>query len=124
MPNSNWKRQFILCSITVCVLLLYISSQALAMVATGTVVFVRQNFYVVETDRGYSVMEWYQEKDPEEGNKVSGTFDQPGLQKVFNETAKHEFKVWIYDYWLTEEKAREVLKERGVKDWRAPFWHD
>ncbi len=29
------------------------------MAATGTVVFVRQIFYVVETDRGYSVMEWY-----------------------------------------------------------------
>lgn len=117
-------RQIFLCSIAVCALVIGISSHALAMTATGTVVFVRHNFYVVETDRGYSVMEWYQEKDPEEGDKVSGVFDQPALQKLYNETAKHDLKVWIYDYWLTEEKAREVLKERGVKDWQAPFWHN
>ncbi len=117
-------RRLILCSVAVCVLLLWISSSVLAMTATGTVVFVRHNFYVVETDRGYSVMEWYLERDPEEGDKVSGIFDQPGLQKVYNDTAKRELKVWIYDYWLTEEKARAVLKERGVKDWQAAFWHD
>lgn len=117
-------RRFLLCSVAVCTLLLWISSSVLAMTATGTVVFVRHNFYVVETDQGYSVMEWYLERDPEEGDKVSGIFDQPGLQKVYNDTAKRELKVWIYDYWLTEEKARAVLKERGVKEWQAPFWHD
>ncbi|TCL39828.1 hypothetical protein EV210_10123 [Anaerospora hongkongensis] len=118
------NRQFFLQAIVFSILFMLFSAHAFAGTAAGTVVYVRENFYVVETDRGYSVMEWYQEKDPEEGDKVSGTFDHPGLQQLYNETAKREFKVWIYDYWLTEEKAHEVLKQRGVKEWRAPFRHD
>lgn len=116
-------RRFFLQGIFISAFLILIIPNAAASVAAGTVVFVRHNFYVVETDRGYSVMEWYQEKDPEEGDKVSGTLDQPGLQKLYNETAKRELKVWIYDYWLTEEKAHAVLKERGVAEWQVPFQH-
>ena len=61
--------------------------------ATGIVVYNKtgcRSRYVVETNNGYAILEWYGGNDPIEGSKLVGDFESYGFKDIYNVTADME----------------------------------
>jgi hypothetical protein len=66
---------------------------------------------LVETVRGYAVLEWYGGNDPDKGDLLVGAFENYGMKTIYNITADSELRVWVEDYLLSKEDALEKLLE-------------
>jgi hypothetical protein len=94
------------------VVMVFGSIQAYA--ARGTLVFRTGgcDYFVVETSKGYDVLEWYSGHDPDKGDLIVGDFEHYGFKTVYDESADREIRVWVEDYWLSKEDALEKLLEQ------------
>ena len=52
--------------------------------AKGVVVYYRQgcDYYIVETNMGYTLLEWYGGNDPNEGDILVGDYETYGMKTV------------------------------------------
>lgn len=93
------------------ILILFVAFQTVTVYASnGVVVFVKNGHYVVSTNNGYSVMEWYGGIDPYQDDQVFGNFDTYGFQNIYDKTMGFEFKVYIEEFGLSKQQAVEWVK--------------
>lgn len=69
------------------------------------------DYFIVETSSGDAVLEWYGGNDPDVGDKIVGKFEEYGMKDIYNATRRQELRVWVEDYWLSEDDAIEKLYE-------------
>jgi hypothetical protein len=67
------------------------------------------DYFVVETNSGYDVFEWYGGYDPDKGDVLVGKFSSYGMRDVYDETMDQNIKIWVEDYDLSKEDALEKL---------------
>jgi hypothetical protein len=70
------------------------------------------DYFVVQTTKGYDVLEWYGGWDASKGDDLVGSFEQYGMRDVVDTTADESMRVWVQEYWLTKEDALEKLVEK------------
>ena len=93
-----------------CLLLASASSFA----AKGVVVLYKSgcSYYVVETNLGYAILEWYGGNDPSSGDVLAGDFETYGMKDINNLTAKAKTKVWVEDFWLSKKSVIEKYYDK------------
>lgn len=78
----------------------------------GTVVMEHNDYYIIDGDRGYSVVERY--AGPLfEMDDILGDLNSYGFKDLYNLSRSSETRVYIEDCWLDEEEAIEQLYELG-----------
>ena len=106
--------------LTILAFLLWSHSLAVAKDVAGVVIFSGKSKYVVNTELGMTVCEWYGGYDLEEGDVVVGQLHQFGLQTVVlvkNRTATStKTKLWVDNFWLDKDRAIEWLQRKGAAD--------
>ncbi len=70
------------------------------------------DYYIVETNMGYALLEWFGGNDPSEGDTLVGEIDSYGMKDIYNITADSETRVWVEDYMLSESSAIEQYYEQ------------
>ena len=70
----------------------------------------RGDYYIVETRKGYTVLERYSGR-LDEDDKVRGELNRYNFKYLINRNKDSEVKVYIEDYMLSEEKALEWMGE-------------
>lgn len=85
----------------------------LASAAKGVVVYYKTgcSHYIVQTNQGYALLEWFGGNDPSEGDILIGDYEAYGMKDIYNTTADSETKVWVEDYMLTKDHAIESYFE-------------
>ncbi len=86
----------------------------IAHAAKGVVVLYKSgcSYYIVETNMGYAILEWYGGNDPSKGDVLAGDYETYGMKDVYNITADTETKVWVEDFWLSKTRAIEKYYEK------------
>ena len=69
------------------------------------------DYFIVETDSGFALLEWYGGNDPDERDVIVGNFESYGSKDIYNLTADSELRVWVEDFWLSKEDAFEKYYE-------------
>ncbi len=78
--------------------------------ATGIVVYNKsgcRSRFVVETNMGYAILEWYGGNDPIEGSQLVGDYESYGFKDIFNTTADSELRVYVEDYMLSKSSLQD-----------------
>lgn len=89
-------------------------SPAQASAKKGVVVYNKsgcKSRYVVETNMGYAILEWYGGNDPAEGDVIVGDIDSYGFKELYNVTRDTSMRVYVEDYML----GRTSLTEKFFK---------
>lgn len=68
------------------------------------------DYYIVETKKGYTVLERYSGR-LDEGDKVRGELNKYNFKYLINRNKSSEVKVFIEDYMLSDSRALEWLGE-------------
>ena len=68
------------------------------------------DYYIVETRRGYTILERYSGR-LDEGDKVRGELNKYNFKYLINKNKKSEVRVYIEDYMLSDDNALEWLGE-------------
>lgn len=86
---------------------------ASAHAARGVVVYRTSgcDYFVVQSPKGYDVLEWYGGSDPDKGDVLSGNFEEYGMHDIQDSTLDDTVTVWVEDYWLSKADALEKLVE-------------
>ena len=67
------------------------------------------DFFVVETNKGYALLEWYGGVVTIwEGDEVYGDFESYGFTDV-HIRGRGDMSVWVEDYWVDEADAAEYF---------------
>jgi hypothetical protein len=76
-----------------------------------TVTMMREScdYFIVETDEGFCIFEWFGGSMPIEGDVLRGELDSYGFQNAYNVTQEVEIKAFVEEYWLGREEAVEKL---------------
>jgi hypothetical protein len=69
------------------------------------------DWFLVETNRGLVLLEWYGGNDPDEGDMIVGNLSSYGMKDLYNTTDDAELRVWLEDYMMSEDGAIEDLYE-------------
>ena len=87
---------------------------SLATAAKGVIVYYKSgcDYYIVETNRGYALLEWYGGNDPNEGDAIVGDYESYGMKNIFNISADSETRVWVEDYGLSKDRIIEKYYEK------------
>jgi len=94
---------------TVLAFILLLSVAGTLFAAKGTVTHRVSgcDHFLVETNKGFALLEWYGGLDPDKGDVIIGDFEAYGMKKVYNATKESEIRVWVEDYWMDKEDALE-----------------
>jgi hypothetical protein len=78
-----------------------------ALSAKGVVVYYKSgcDYYIVETNIGFALLEWYGGNDPSEGDIIVGDYESYGMKDIYNLSADAETRVWVEDYWLSKDRV-------------------
>ncbi len=87
---------------------------SIASAAKGIVVYYKSgcDYYIVETNMGYVLLEWYGGNDPSEGDTLVGDYETYGMKDIYNLTADSETKVWVEDFWLSKDSVVEKYYDK------------
>lgn len=87
---------------------------SIASAAKGVVVYYKSgcDYYIVETNLGYVLLEWYGGNDPSEGDTLVGDYEAYGMKDIYNLTADSETKVWVEDFWLSKDSVLEKYYDK------------
>ena len=82
---------------------------AAAFAAKGEIVYYKSgcDYFIVETNMGFALLQWYGGYDPSKGEIVAGDFESFGFKDIYNLSADRETRVWVEDYWLSRSRAIE-----------------
>ena len=72
------------------------------------------DYYIVETNIGYALLEWFGGNDPIEGDTLVGDFESYGMKNIYNITVDRETRVWVEDYMLSESSVIEQYNDNCV----------
>ena len=70
------------------------------------------DYYVVETNMGYAILEWFGGNDPSTGDVLVGDYESYGMKDIHNLTVDSESRVWVEDYFLSKNRALEKLQDK------------
>lgn len=84
---------------------------SLLLAAKGEIIFEKGDYYVIDTGRGCSVVEWYGGSTPSEGDNLVGDLEAYGFKDVYNLSDRDETRVYVEDYLLDEDDAIEMVYE-------------
>ncbi len=86
-------------------------SPAVAAAAKGVVVYRKAgcDYFIVETNMGCALLEWYGGDDPNEGDILVGDYESYGTKDIYNLSTDSELRVWAEDHWLSRDDALEKL---------------
>ncbi len=103
----TYLKKFIIVAIITLIIAL---STKKVFAARGIVVYIEPgcDCFIVETFSGYALLEWYGGGIPHKGDIVVGNFESYGFKNIYNLTTKRGIRVWVKDYWLSEEDAIEM----------------
>lgn len=89
-------------------------ASASAFAAKGVVVLYKSgcSYYIVETNMGYAILEWYGGNDPSRGDVLAGDFETYGMKDIYNLSADAETKVWVEDFWLSKTRSIEKYYDK------------
>lgn len=100
-------------SIILLVMVFFICLASEAYAAKGVVAYKKSgsDYFIVATNNGYAILEWYGGYDPDVGDVIAGDFESYGFKDIFNITQRSKFRVWVENFWLSEEDAIEEYFE-------------
>jgi hypothetical protein len=86
-------------------LVIVVTSVAAAWAETGTVALRVSgcDYYLITTDKGYVLAEWYGGYDPSKGDFVVGAFSQYGMRTLFFGVDHKESRAYIEEYSLVDQ---------------------
>ena len=67
------------------------------------------DYYVVETNNGFTIIRNYGGYRPFEGDIVYGDFSYYGTHSIYDRSARLVFTGAVTDYWLTYTEAQDAL---------------
>jgi hypothetical protein len=70
------------------------------------------DYFIVDADQGYAVLEWYGGHDPDSGDLLIGKFETYGMHDIIDDTADENLTVWTEDYGLSHGHALEILVDK------------
>jgi hypothetical protein len=70
------------------------------------------DYYLIRTNNGYVVAEWYGDYDPSKGDFVAGALSQYGMKTLFFGAGHEEGQTYIEDFWLDGDNAVEQLSDQ------------
>lgn len=93
-------------------LLLALSSPAYG--ATGAIVYKKSgcDYFIVETNRGFALLEWYGGHDPDTGDTLVGDYESYGFKDIFDTTSDSELRVWVEDYLPSKDSVVEKYNDK------------
>ena len=69
------------------------------------------DYFLVETENGYSLLETVGADTPDKDDEVVGTLNEYGSCDIYDITTDSEISVYVDDFYLTEEDALDQLVE-------------
>jgi hypothetical protein len=79
---------------------------------TVTKVQSRSDWFLVETSRGYALLEWFGGTSPSENQQFYGNVHKFGFVELSSKIGSRRMKVWVDDYALSKQSALEKLAEK------------
>jgi hypothetical protein len=82
--------------------------------ARGEVVYCKSgcDYFIVETDAGFDLLERYGGNEPSDGDVLVGDFESYGTKDIYNLSVDAEVRVWVEDLWMSHDAAFEALYEK------------
>ena len=79
----------------------------MAVAAEGVVVLKKSgcDYFLVETEAGFALLEWFGGYDPDVGDVIVGQIESYGSYDVYDLSTDDELTVWVEDYWLSKSEA-------------------
>jgi hypothetical protein len=65
------------------------------------------DYFIVQTNMGYALLEWYGGYDPDKGDTLAGDFESYGFKDIYDLTTDSGLRVWVEDYWLSKSHVME-----------------
>ena len=70
------------------------------------------DYYPVITKNGISILEWFGGHDPDKHDQLVGEIETYGFKNVIFLPNERQSRVWIEDYWLSNDRAIEKLRDK------------
>ncbi len=70
------------------------------------------DYYLIYTNLGFVLAEWYGGHVPSRGEAGVGSFNSYGFKTIFFGQNGGESRVWIEEYWLDQNEALEQLSDK------------
>jgi hypothetical protein len=105
-------KQCVLTLVAVSASVLLFAAEANAAKGTVTHKMSGCDYFIVETPKGYDLLEWYGGHDPDRGDVLVGEFESYGIHDIYDDTIDEELTVWVEDYDLSKGNALENLVEQ------------
>jgi hypothetical protein len=68
---------------------------------------------VVQSSKGYALLEWYEGTDPDKGDSLIGNFETYGFhQLIVNDDDDSTVRVYVEDYGMMREDALSDLVDK------------
>lgn len=77
--------------------------------AEGPIVYKKSgcDYFIVETQTGFCLLEWFGGSDPDTGDILVGEFESYGMKNIHNATKERSLRVWVEDYQLSKRRVLE-----------------
>lgn len=97
-----------------CVLVVALLGVTTSFAAKGVVVYIKNgcSYYIVETNMGYALLQWFGGSSPSRGDVLAGEYESFGMKDIYNITQDSETKVWVDNYWLSKDRVVERYFEK------------
>lgn len=69
------------------------------------------DYFLVKTNNGYDLLEWFGGYDPDKDDVIVGDFESYGFHDVYDDTADESVHVYTEDYQLSRSDALEKLAD-------------
>ena len=69
------------------------------------------DYFIVKTNGGYDLLEWYGGYDPSQGDFVVGDYESYGMKDIYDVSANSSINVWVEDYWETRDSVMEKYRD-------------
>jgi len=85
-----------------------------SLAESGVVVFYKSgcDYYIVSTNQGFSLLEWYGGDDPMEGDTLTGNMMAYGMQSLVNQRTENETQAWVEDFLLNQYTVLQSYQEQ------------
>jgi hypothetical protein len=70
------------------------------------------DWFIVKSKKGFAVLEWFGGYDPDVGDVIVGEFERYGMKTIRIHGKDREARVWVEDFWLSQDRAVEIYKEK------------
>jgi regulator of replication initiation timing len=70
------------------------------------------DYFIIENNSGYVLVEWMGGNDPDLGDKIIGSFNSFGTKEFYNKTKETKCNLWVDDYMLSKDNALEKIRDK------------